>query len=312
MTRIGIPYKVSAVFGFDPKGDNGKDELIYYCPECINRKGTPDKKGKLYVNVHNYKYHCFRCGYSGQIGNSIKVDPNRVYNPDTEVPDNELYRMACEIFESDSEEKKFPLKIPLDKVIDSPVALNYLLQRGFTIDKINKYDLRVGNPDFEFGRIIIPNQVKHLIYTDYYTARSYVGQEPKYHNPRVVKSKIVYNLHRIKEGDYIILVEGPLTAIAAGDHAVATLGKTITRDQASQIIMKKPSAIFLNYDRGAEEYTEKACRLLKSMNPQLNLFQTFMPDDRDAADLTEEEYRAILQRSIPYNPMINDLIEIFK
>ena len=111
-----------------------------------------------------------------------------------------------------------------------------MLNRGFTMEQLLYYDLRVGTLDMEFGRVIIPNQVSKLIYRDFYAARSFIGQEPKYHNPfGINKSQIVFNLHRIKENDTIILVEGPLTAIAAGYHAVASLAKALSAEQASQL-----------------------------------------------------------------------------
>lgn len=305
---ITIPRKIIAVFGNNYLNDNGKDEVRFLCPKCIERKGTPDTKGHLYVNTKSFIFHCYRCDYSGRIGR-IKVDDSLIFDEDCSHEVSELISSVSEILNPSDTDYKF--KIPIDKVTMSSSATDYLLSRGFTYDQMNYYDLRVGNLNQEFGRIIIPNKVDRLVYTDMYAARSYIGQEPKYHNPfDVKKSSIVFNLHRIKENSPVILVEGPLTAIAAGYHAVASFGKSLSRDQASQIISKHPSVIYVNYDYGAEEYTDKACRLFRSLSKEVKIMKTLMKDDRDAADLSKEEYVDCLKNSVEYNQTLSDLESI--
>lgn len=301
--RISVPYKVIAVFGPNPCGDNGREEVRYYCPECINRKGTPDTKGKLYVNVKTLKYNCFRCGYSGRIGR-VRVSSDRVYQEDQDVEVEEIVHDINSVY---SEGSGFDLKIPVDKIFTSDKAVKYLLDRGFTERQMEYYDMRAGNLNQEFGRIVIPNQVDHLVYTDFYSARTFIDQIPKYHNPGKEKSKIVFNLHRQQEGSPIIVVEGALTAVAAGYHAVATLGKTMTRDQASKIIRKKPSIIYVNYDYGAEKYSRAACSLLRSLNSEVPIYEILMKDERDAADLTHAEYTECIRNAIKYEPLLDDI-----
>lgn len=303
---VSVPYKILAVFGPNPMRGNGKDEVRYYCPKCIERKGTPDRKGKLYVNVNNLKFNCFRCGYKGQIG-KIKVNPDKIYDEEKEVEESQLISQLSSVI---SAPDQFSLKIPIEKVTDNLNATQYLLNRGFTYDQMKYYDMRTGNLNCEFGRIIIPNQVNRLVYTDFYSARTYIDQVPKYHNPGKEKSKVVFNLHRIKEHTPIIVVEGALTAIAAGYHAVATLGKTMTRDQASKIISKHPSVIYLNYDYGAEKNSEDACKLLYSMAPEIPVMEILMPDDRDAADLSHEEYAKRISSATKFDPLLRELVSV--
>lgn len=303
---VSVPYKVLAVFGPDPMRGNGKDEIRYYCPECVSRKGTPDTKGKLYVNVKSLKFNCFRCGYKGQIGR-VKVNPDKVYDEEKEVEESKLIKELSSVI---SEPDIFNLKIPIEKVTENENATQYLLNRGFTCKQMEYYDMRVGNINNEFGRIVIPNQVNKLVYTDFYSARTYINQIPKYHNPGKEKSKIVFNLHRIQEHTPIIVVEGALTAIAAGYHAVATLGKTMTKDQASKILMKHPTVIYVNYDHDAEKNSEDACKLLYSMAPEIPIREILMADDRDAADLSHEEYTKCIKSSIKFDPVLRDIVSV--
>lgn len=310
--KYSIPYRIIAAFGYDYVGVNRrKTEVIYKCPECINRVGTPDTSGHLFVNLKSYKFHCVRCDYAGKINNSIKLSKSRQYDEDQDKDLEETIKEFNSVIVDNYDQ--FSLKIPIDKVTTSPTATQYLLDRGFTYDQMKYYDMRVGNLSQEFGRIVIPNQVSHLVYTDTYSARSYIGQTPKYHNPyNIKKSEIVFNLHRIKEGSPIILVEGALTAVAAGYHAVASLGKILSKSQASQIIKKNPSIIYVNYDFGAEENSKEACRLLYYLNSNIKIKEVLMKDDRDAADLSRDEYVKCLSGAVEYRPIFDSMVNLIK
>lgn len=306
---IRVPHSIVAYFGPNNLGDNGKDEVRYNCPECINRKGTPDLKGHLYVNTKTLVYHCYRCDFAGKIG-KINVDSSLLYDEERSHSTSELIQDLIDIVNG-PEDQRFRLKIPIDKVTTSQTATEYLLRRGFTYEQMEYYDMRVGNLIHEFGRIVIPNRVTRQVYTDMYSARSYLGQTPKYHNPSdIKKSEIVFNLHRIKEGSAIILVEGALTAIATGYHGVACLGKSLSKFQASQIAKKKPSKIYVNFDYGAEENSRQACALLSRVCPGVPIYEVLMEDERDAADLTRQEYVDCLMRSRLYQPLLDGMEEI--
>lgn len=304
-----VPSRIISAFGYNYKGFNSSGkEVIYYCPECINRKGTPDKSGHLFVNVDSYKFFCVRCGYSGRIGKNLQLSQSKVYD---EERDKDVESVIKEFKVISEDRDQFRLKIPIDKVTTSRSATEYLLKRGFTYDQMNYYDMRVGNLSQMFGRIVIPNRVQRLVYTDTFSARTFIDQKPKYLNPSdIKKSEIVFNLHRIKEGSPIILVEGALTAVAAGYHAVASLGKYLSRSQASQIVKKHPSVIYINYDYGAEEMSHDACKLLYSLDPSITIKEVLMKDDRDAADLSREEYVCCLERAVDYKPLLDDMINL--
>lgn len=306
---IPIPRSIIAYFGPNYLGDNGKDEVRYNCPECVNRKGRPDLKGHLYVNTKTLVFHCYRCDYAGRIG-KVNIDSSLLYDEEMSHSTSDLIRDLQGIVD-ESGQDQFRLKIPIDKVTTSKTATDYLLSRGFTLRQMEYYDMRVGNLNHEFGRVVIPNRVFRQVYTDMYSARSYIGQIPKYNNPfDIKKSEIVFNLHRIQQGSPIILVEGALTAVAAGYHAVASLGKNLSRSQASQIACKKPSRIYVNFDFGAESQSSAACKLLSQMCPETPIYEVLMKDDRDAADMSREEYVECLRSAKLYQPLLDGMKEI--
>ena len=302
-----IPFRISSTFGFNPvQYIETSHEYRYNCPECLARKGKVDTKGHLYVNELSFKFHCFRCGYSGKIG-YIDKDTAVIYEDDKETDSSVLLKQLTDIVNPELTES---LKIPIDKVTTNKSATEYLLNRGFTYEQMEYYDMKVGNLHQEFGRLIIPNKVEKLVYTDMYSARTFIDQTPKYHNPSgKKKSELVFNLHRIKEDDAIILVEGALTAIASGYHAVASLGKTLSKSQASQIAQKHPHTIFVNYDYGAEKELIDASRLLHKMIPSAKIKMVFMKDERDSADLSHEEYASCLANAVDYNEMMDNFGE---
>lgn len=304
-----IPYQIIAALGYNYLGLNRKGtEVVYYCPKCYERKGSPDTSGHLFVNIKSLKFHCVRCEYRGVISRDLKLSESRSYDEDREKDVEDTIREFSKIIDSGP---KYRLKIPIDKVTTSQTATDYLLKRGFTFQQMEYYDMRVGNLDNEFGRVIIPNQVDRMVYTDTYSARTYIDQEPKYHNPSdIKKSEIVFNLHRIKDHSPIILVEGALTAVAAGYHAVSSLGKSLSRSQASQIMKKNPSIIYVNYDHGAEKESKDACRLLYRLNSNIPIKEILMKDDRDAADMSREEYVKCVQSATDYKPILNDIIKL--
>ena len=309
-TRIKVPYRIIGAFGPDYVGDNGKDEIIYKCPQCISRKGTPDLHGHLYVNVNSYKYFCVRCEWSGRLDKSTKVDNSKIYDEEQDTDAVQLLREASsELF---NHPDKLSLRIPLDKVTSSRSATEYLLNRGFTYEQMEYYDMRVGNTTQEFGRIIIPNITdSRKVFTDMYSARSFIGQTPKYHNPfSAKKSEIVFNLHRVQSGTPLILVEGALTAVAAGYHAVASLGKSLSNYQASLVAKKKPSLIYVNYDYGAESNSRDACRLLRRYLPDTPIYEVLMDSEKDADDLSRDEYLKCLQSARLYDPLISDIMSL--
>ena len=309
MSSKYIPYRIAQAFGYNPVYITD-DEITYLCPFCPERRGSPDTSGHLNVNTKTFLYHCFRCDISGRVEYRKNADDSKIYSKNlvTNKDQDEIINSINKMYDTPSE---FIFKIPMNKVTENVNATKYLLDRGFTFKQMEYYDLRVGNYKQEFGRIIIPNKINRLIYTDMYAARTFIGMSPKYHNPyQVDKAKIVFNLHRINDGDTIILVEGPLTAIAAGYHAVASYGKTLSEYQASLIALKKPKRIYVNYDFEAEEWSHKACDLLSSMTKNTEIIEVLMKDDRDAADMSKEEYADVLASGTVYNSTLSKISEI--
>lgn len=293
-------------FGLDYVKTNG-NEIRYKCPFCAKRRGKPDEDAKLYANIKSGKFHCFKCGASGHLGQNQNISNSGVYSKILSFVTNK------ETVTDDEEENIF--YVPNNKIQKGTVAYNYCLSRNITEDKIDYYDIRLGTDDL-FGRIVIPNEVygDTGIWTDMYSSRTYLDQIPKYKNPSgVKKTDIVFNLHRIPEGvDDIYGTEGVITSICAGKNAVAFYGCHPTDYQIQAVARKNPKNFYacLDNDQAGRkpnlELAEKMSRLISG-----NVFVVYMPEGVDASDMGENQFidyvkkNRIIFHSRAYQNVIN-------
>ena len=314
-------------FGLDIVSKSGRDEYIYHCIYCEKNGKSPDTKGKLYVNNKSLKYHCFRCGESGQL---LKDSKGLGYNLDFAPLDSELGQQLEDfvMLQNKTENVKLEYSIPKLYPVKGTNEYQYLINRGITDSLIKYYDIRMGSIVTKFAnRIIIPNRVTSLNededLTDMFVAR-YIYKIPqddngndlvqRYLNPfGTNRRKVVFNLHRIKDKSPIIITEGCITAIAAGFFAVGTYGKLVTDIQLKQILNKKPSKLYINLDGDAYKETLKLCSRIEKIEPDLPLyivrFKKEDGDHADAADVGRDKYLYYLKNAHRYNRMELKLME---
>ena len=278
--------EITSKFGNDYI-ENG-DEIRYCCPFCENRRGKADHDYKLYANQSNGLFHCFKCGARGYLG---EKEEHSNSNIDVYGRLNDLYSQITVVNSND--ENVF--YITDRKIEKGSVAYDYCIERNITEEKIKYYDLRLGVGEL-FGRIIIPNETYGVrgIWCDTYSARSYIGQIPKYKNPSgVKKSEIVFNLHRIEKGaDKIVIVEGAITAMCAGKDAVALYGCHPSIEQINKILSKKPKSIYCVLDNDTAGIKGNADLVRKlSVRYSGDLYCVKMPEGKDASDLGEYAFK---------------------
>lgn len=308
-----IPWKIRQQFGdnyLSVKELSSGLEVNYNCPYCVTRGKTPDTKGHLFVNIESGVYHCYRCEAAGRVySDGTDQSNDRVVIDNTKLL-NRLKECNDKLQGTSSVDEVTWLKIPYVSVLTNPIATEYMTNRGFSESLLVERDVRVGSIfDELYGRVVVPNRVKDLVYTDMYSARSYLNQDRKYLNPTVKKSNIVYNLHRISDNpEYIIITEGVLTAMRAGSNAVAVYGHSCSKSQLRQIYNKNPKLIYVNYDRDAYLESLELCKEIYDRGiPVINVV---MPDNRDAADYELSDYMQIVKSSRLYKPNYDELVKV--
>lgn len=281
-------------FGKDYKTAS-HDELTFNCPFCLYKRGKADNDHKMYVNTHSLKFHCFKCGSSGQIRTARVATDTAfgVYAEMLKLKNEAEYDPESEDAESDN-----MFYFPVTRILPGTVAYDYCTKRGITEELISYYDIRLGIEDL-MGRIVIPNNVFGNCWTDMYSARTVVDQIPKYKNPTGVnKNNIVFNLKSIKENqDKVIIVEGVITAICGGKDCVAVYGCHPTKIQLSQILSKNPKSIYccLDGDSAGQTGMKELLALLESMRYPGTIYYIKMPEDQDACDMGYTKYREYIE-----------------
>ena len=292
ISKFGTDYVIAS---------EGAGEITYHCPFCPEQ-GKRNNDRKLYVNVNKLVYDCKRCGTQG----SLRSKEAEFFDDETSLKD---------LFPT-PEDLSLYYHLPSDKLIDFPAsnAYKYMVSRGFTPSDMIKYSMRLpGLKDGNLlGRVVIPNRILYRDYTDMFTARTFIDHPNRYYNPpNSQKSKILFNLHNIPANpDYIILNEGPLNSIIAGDYSVASYGKVLSNAQFKLIKDLNPKEIYISYDTDAEEQSEALCKKFLSYT-DIVPHKVMLPENKDAVDLGHERYLDIVLNTKKYT-CFTSLLDLFE
>lgn len=184
---------------------------------------------------------------------------------------------------------------------DHPAAL-YLRERGFDPLALSR-DFNVGvctevnNDKYRImrGRVYIPVTVNSkLVMFQGRKVGAVSKSDIKYYTAGK-KSLALYNHDVAAEQPLVIVVEGVPSVWRLGAPAVALFGKTLSHWQCTTIAttwVGKPVFLMLDHDADVEGYVasgvEQLCRYGANVVPVL------LPDNRDPADYTRPELRAML------------------
>lgn len=289
-------------FGKDFLFNNDRSEMMYNCPFCEKKRGKKDSDHKLYVSTKLLVFHCFKCNTNGHLSNKKIESTYGVYNKLLE------YKNINSTDSDNQEDNMF--YIPNIKIPRDSIAYEYCISRGITDEIINFYNIRLGIDNL-FGRIVVPNEIygDNGVWTDMFSARTYLNQTPKYRNPDgCKKSNSVFNIHNIKSGGDIYVNEGAITAIFAGKEAVATYGCHPSSQQIKTILNKNPKNIYCTLDgdeAGRKPNEDLAEVFSREIANDGNVYLVYMPKDKDAADMGEKVYKEYVNdNKILYNSSV--------
>jgi DNA primase len=265
-------------------------EYLFSCPQCKHHKK------KLSINL-NKGFKCWICDYRspsirklikryGSFGNLCKWD-----RLDGGV-DLNLYE---KYLKPKGEKTKEQLTLPPEyrSLInehnhDSTVLepLEYLRKRGVTKQDIYKW--KIGYcPYGEYKkRIIIPsfNNDGDL---DFFSGRSYDGNWMSYRNPSISKD-IIFNQLNVDWDEDVILVEGPMDAIKAG-NAIPLLGSSLKEtSRLFQYIAMHNTDIYVALDSDARK---KMYRLMNQMLfYDIEVYSVDIGEKKDVGEMNKEEF----------------------
>lgn len=230
------------------------NEILFYCPFCKHHK----RKFSVNLNTNNYK--CWICDVRGRnvrrilktrLSYSKLCEWDRLTNSfDLSKLDNNIFDIEQESKEIVDLPKEFISLANKDLPVTTKFAYKYLMDRGLTKQDIILWKIGVCLSGQYEGRVVVPSFDNNGD-CDYFIARGYGKQFPKYMNPKVSKD-IIFNELFIDWNKDIVLVEGVFDAIKA-QNAIPLLGSTLAEEtKLFKKIVQYDPVVYVALDPDAE------------------------------------------------------------
>jgi DNA primase len=217
--------------GIDIEAEFGSDFIIF-CPYHNNNR-TPAGE----VSKESGLFFCFGCQTTKNLVELIMFMSNRTYfeaaryikskqqeSDITSLVNKALYAPADFV-----QYDELLIKRLNKQAIESPRAMRYFEGRSITKESVIKFDLGYSEKQ---DSVTIPMATPDGMSIGF-VARTIEGKEFK-NTPGLPKSKILFNLHRVKTSSTVYVVESSFDAIRldqVGFPAVATLGANVSVSQ---------------------------------------------------------------------------------
>ena len=276
-------------------------EVRYCCPFCEQRHPgkTPDTDYHLYYNSDKGVYFCFRCGLRGRSNNETPELVSTGKTFDDILADMERSFVSGRNYSTFGEVKSIKSAVAITEGL---LAYDYLISRNVNKKQIAFYKMYLSEYDC-FSRIHIPGfDVSGKLVCS--IGRSYLeNSKYRYINSDFKKSEYIWNLDKAIKNDYIVVCEGPFSAIASGTSGVATLGKFVS---PSQVAILRDYAynkkLYVCLDRDARKESLK----LWSKLGCLGLDSYFVDWDKleqgkDPSEVSKNDFENLLDRAEKYN-----------
>jgi DNA primase len=247
-----------------PAGEVDKRNGTFYCFSCHKIADVYELvmhvSGRSYFEAARYiKSKGKDANISDEVNNSLTLKPD--YVQFDEVMIQRLHSQA----------------------VDSPRAMSYYSGRKITEQSVKKFTLGYSdNRDM----VTIPVHSPDGMAVGF-VGRSVEGKDFK-NTPKLPKSKVLFNLHRVKSSSRIYVVESSLDAIRldqVGFPAVATLGANVSSIQI-ELLRKYFNNIFIvaDNDEAGGNMKERAVERLGSRVSVIQLDKKY----KDIGDMDDE------------------------
>jgi DNA primase len=283
-------HRVLTGAGIDIEAEYGTDYIIF-CPYHNNNR-TPAGE----VSKESGLFFCFGCQTTRSLIELIMHMTNRTYfetvrfikSKETETDIEAVVNKALHQLPDFVQYDELLIKRLNKQALDSPRAMTYFEGRRLTKESVIKFDLGYSEKQ---DSVVIPMQSPDGMSIGF-VARTIEGKEFK-NTPGLPKSKILFNLHRVKASKIVYVVESSFDAIRldqVGFPAVATLGANVSSSQI-ELLKRYFTGVVLvadNDDAGsimAERLTEKMRNLVTIIRPDKKY--------KDIGDMTDDEIRTL-------------------
>jgi len=243
------------------------EEYVFFCPRCEHHKK------KLSINLDKNVFKCWICDWRGK--NIYRVvrrygtyDQKQTWKSFDSTVD--VVSFSSKLFESPVLNHKQKISLPdefkslanksMPKSAYYPI--NYLESRGIGKSDIIRWKIGYCEEGEYAGRIIIPSFDEDGD-VNYFIARSYDREWPRYKNPIGVRKDIIFNDLFLDFHEDLVIVEGVFDAIVAGPNAVPLLGSTLNEHHPLlEKIIENDTPIYIGIDADAKKKELKIINFL--------------------------------------------------
>lgn len=276
--------------GLDIEAEFGNDFIIY-CPYHNNSR-TPAGE----VAKDSGLFFCFGCQVTKNLVELIMFTSNRTYfeamryikgkeqTADITAVINKALYAPADFVQYD----ELLIKRLNKQALDTPRAMNYFHGRRITKESVIKFDLGYSEKQ---DSVTIPISSPDGMCIGF-VARTVEGKEFK-NTPGLPKSKVLFNLHKVKSSSIVYVVESSFDAIRldqVGFPAVATLGANVSVSQIKLLEKYFNSVVLIaDNDEAGKIMSEKLIEKLGNAVTVINLDKKY----KDIGDMDDEEIKKL-------------------
>lgn len=270
-------------------------EVNGLCPMHKKRTGKEDHNPSWWINSETGAHICFSCGYKGNIYTLVSdirgvdyQDAREYVNNKEDMPIDILMRRIKELPEYVQPVESIPMsEARLAVYTDVPDI--ELKKRFLTRDAVNSCGVLW---DAKNEAWILPIRDSETFALIGWQEKGARGRFFKNQPAGVKKSKTVFNVQRISEGQPLLVVESPLDAVrlvGLGFNAIATYGAIINEDQVK--IMRRTNKVIAAFDndQAGKKGSEQMHGFARKYGIDLSFFNYIGIDVKDVGDMTEVE-----------------------
>ena len=276
--------------GMEIEAEFGND-FIVYCPYHNNSR-TPAGE----VAKDSGLFFCFGCQTTKNLEEFIMFTTGRSYfetvryikSKETETNIENIVNKAMYAPPDFVQYDEVLIKRLNNQALESPRAMRYYSGRSITEDSVKKFWLGYSEKQ---DMVTIPVHSPDGL-TIGFVGRSVEGKEFK-NTPGLPKSKVLFNLHRVKTSSIIYVVESSFDAIRldqVGFPAVATLGANVSASQIKLLEKYFNNVVLVaDNDEAGSIMKDKLVEKLGHLVSVINLDKKY----KDIGDMDDDEIKKL-------------------
>lgn len=278
-------------------------DYIVFCPFHNNSRSPAGE-----IDKNNGTFFCFSCHHVASLVEFVMHTSGRSYfesvrfikSKETESNLTAQINQQLVIKEDYKQYDELMIKRLSSQALESPRAMRYYSGRLISEASVKKFDLGYSEKQ---DMVTIPVASPDGIPVGF-VGRSVEGKDFK-NTPGLPKSKILFNLHRIKASNRVYVVESSFDAIRldqVGLPAVATLGSNVSTFQ-TDLLQKYFNEIMVVADND-----EAGGNMLKKLQERLGSRVVVIKLDKQYKDIGDMSDEAIKNLEIGFDKTIASML----